>query len=301
MSPRVSLRHLQMVSAIAETGNVSAAASQIGLTQSALSHRIREAERLLNTPLFHRRQKRLVPTNAGERLLHAARVVLGEIERAEHDIDKLSVGIEHVVRLGHEAYGGYHWLPAFLAGFRTEHPEIGIEIIPDVSMSPFVALRDGLIDLSIVSGPVTRPGFRALPLFTDEMCAVMAEGHPLAGRAWLTPQEIAAEPYVTYHTTPAGGREYEQVFTRYRVLPTEVLRAGVTEAVVAFVRAGQGITIMPRWTLAPYLAQGGLATAGVTEQGLAIDWQAVLRRDEPTDSPAARLAAAMEGADLARL
>lgn len=301
MSPRVSLRHLQMVSAIAETGNVSAAASQIGLTQSALSHRIREAERLLNAPLFYRKHKRLVPTNAGERLLHAARVVLGEIERAEHDIDKLSVGIEHVVRVGHEAYGGYHWMPAFLARFRAEHPEIGIEIIPDVSMSPFAALRDGTIDLSIVSGPTIRPGFRGLPLFTDEMLVVMAEGHPLAGRAWLTPQEIAAEPYVTYHTTPAGGREYERVFTRYRVLPTEVLRAGITEAVVAFVRAGQGITIMPRWTLTPYLQRGGLATAGVTEAGLTIDWQVALRQDEPTDSPAALLAEALVHDDLAVL
>lgn len=290
-----------MVRAIAETGGVSAAASQVGLSQSALSHRLREAERLLGAPLFYRRQARLVPTHAGQRLLHAARVALGEIERAEHDIDKLAVGIEHVVRLGHEAYGGYHWLPGFLARFRGEHPEIGIEIIPDVSMSPFQALREGTIDLSIVSGPVARPGIRALPLFTDGMCVVMPEDHPLAGHAWLAPASIAAEPYVTYHTTPAGGREYERVFARYRVMPTEVLRAGVTEAVVAFVRAGQGITIMPRWTLAPYLAQGGLATAEVTRAGMRIDWQAVLRANEAADSPAMRLARALAAADLAAL
>ncbi|WP_246007546.1 LysR family transcriptional regulator [Halomonas nitroreducens] len=300
MSPKVSIRHLLMIRAIADTGNVSAAAGQLGVTQSALSHRIREAERLLNTTLFYRKHKRLVTTSAGKRLLHTARVVLGEMQRAEHDIDKLSVGIEHVVRIGNEAYGGYHWMPGFLAAFRAEHPAIGIEIIPDVSMTPFVALRDGTIDLSIVSGPVNRPGVRVVPLFTDELVAVMAEGHPLAGQPWLSAEAIAGEAYITYHTTPAGGREYEQLFTRHQVLPTRVLRAGVTEAVVAFVRAGQGITIMPRWTLGPYLRQGGLVTAGVTDEGLDIDWQVVLRKDEPEDSPAAVLAAALSRAELSR-
>ncbi|MBV1789107.1 LysR family transcriptional regulator [Marinobacterium sp. D7] len=287
-----------MILAIATTGSVSEAASLIGLTQSALSHRIREAERLLNTELFYRKQKRLIPTSAGKRLLQSAKVVLGELERAENDINKLSVGIEHVVRIGNEAYGSYHWLPRFVQGVMAEHPNISVEIIADVSMDPYTALRNGSIDLSIVSGIVTKSGFRTLKLFRDEMVVVMPEAHPLTGREWWSPDEIAEYPYITYHTNPGPGREYEQLFSRYQLLPPRVIRAGVTEAVVEFVRTGSGITIMPTWSLQPYLQQGGLRTARATQEGLYIDWQVALRRDERLDSPATLLARALKQADL---
>ncbi|GAA0692419.1 transcriptional regulator MetR [Marinobacterium maritimum] len=293
MSARISTRHLQMVLSIATTGSVSEAANQIGLSQSALSHRIREAERLLNTEIFYRKNKRLIPTSAGKRLLQSAKVILGELERAEIDINKLSVGIQHVVRIGNEAYGNYHWLPRFLKGFLSEHPSISVEIIPDVSMDPFTALRNGTIDLSIVSGILTHSGFRTLPLLHDEMVVVMPDSHPMAGKEWLSPEEIAESPYITYHTNPGPGREYEQLFSRYQVLPPRVIRAGVTEAVVEFVRAGTGISIMPTWAVQPYLQQGSLTTAKATRDGLYIDWNIIVRNDEPADSPATLLAEAM--------
>jgi LysR family transcriptional regulator for metE and metH len=298
MSTRVSTRHLQMILAIATTGSVSEAAGLIGLTQSALSHRIREAERLLNTELFYRRHKKLIPTSAGKRLLQSARVVLGELERAENDINKLSVGIEHVVRIGNEAYGSYHWLPPFLTDFMAEHPSISVEIIPDVSMDPYTALRNGSIDLSIVSGTVVQTGFRTLKLFRDEMVAVLPGGHANAGQDWLSPEEIADNTYISYHTNPGPGREYEQLFSRYQLLPPRVIRAGVTEAVVEFVRAGAGITIMPTWALKPYLRHGGLSTVKVTKEGLYLDWQVVLRKDERLDSPITTLAKALKQGDL---
>lgn len=290
MHARISTRHLQMILAIATTGSVSEAASQIGLTQSALSHRIREAERLLNTELFYRKHKKLIPTSAGKRLLQSAKVVLGELERAENDINKLSVGIEHVVRIGNEAYGSYHWLPRFLKGFMAEQPSISVEIIPDVSMDPYTALRNGSIDLSIISGTPIKSGFRTQKLFRDEMVVVMPDSHPLADREWLSPEEIADSTYITYHTNPGPGREYEQLFSHYQLLPPRVIRAGVTEAVVEFVRAGVGITIMPTWVLEPWQHDKSLRMARATRKGLYIDWLVALRKDERRDSPATILA-----------
>ncbi|WP_445396844.1 LysR family transcriptional regulator [Zobellella sp. An-6] len=289
MSVRVSTRHMQMMVALSEAGSLVEAAQLLGLTQSALSHRIKEAERLLNTELFYRQHKKLVPTSAGKRLLHSSRLVLAELERAEADINKLSVGIEHVVRLGNEAYGGYHWLPACLAAFAREQPTISVEIIPDVSLDPYAALRTGRIDLALTSGQPPE-GFQCRRLFRDEMRLVLPAGHELAGQDWVNAGQVAAHTYVTYHTQPGKGREYEQLFSHYRVLPARVIRAGVTEAVIALVKEGFGLTIMPEWVLAPYLAQGGLSTVRVTEEGLHLDWQLLLRRDEAPASPAARFA-----------
>lgn len=285
MAPKLSTKHMQMITAIADTGSVSDAAHRIGVTQSALSHRLKEAERLLGTELFYRNNKQLAPTSAGKRLLYSARLILEELMRAETDINRLSVGIEHVIRLGNDAFAGYHWLPSFMQSFGTMHPNISLEVIPDLSLDPYGALRDGRIDLAVVSDLAPVSGFRSESLFQDELRVVMPSNHALAKTPWLEIEAITAETYITHHTNPDSGREYEQLFSRYNRLPVRVIRAGVTEAVIGMVRAGLGITIMPVWTLAPYLEQGGLVTTRATETGLRIQWRLILRKDEPDESP----------------
>lgn len=290
MMTRLSTRQMQMMAAITDAGSVSDAAVQLGLTQSALSHRLKEAERLLGVELFARRQRRLIPTQAGRRLLHAARGVLAELERAERDIHRLSVGIEEVVRLGVEACGGYHWLPDCLASFSASHPHIGVEIVPDVSLEPCLALRQGSVDLALVAGSHPPIGFEAMVLRRDELRLVVRRDHPLARHGWISAEQVAAEPYVAYHTTPEKGREYEQLFSPAGVLPARVISAGTTEAVLALVRGGLGVSILPTWTLAPHLAQGELASVALTERGLYLNWYLVMRQGEAEASATRQLA-----------
>ncbi len=275
--------------AIADAGSVSDAAVQLGLTQSALSHRLKEAERLLGAELFARGQRRLTPTQAGRRLLHAARGVLAELERAERDIHRLSVGIEEVVRLGVEACGGYHWLPDSLAAFTASHPSIGVEIVPDVSLEPCRALRQGHVDLALIAGSHPPTGFEAVSLRRDELRLVVPQAHTLAQQEWASAEEVAAEPYVAYHTTPEKGREYEQLFSPAGVLPARVISAGVTDAVLALVRGGLGVSILPAWTLAPHLKLGDLASVALTAKGLHLHWFLVMRQGEAEDSAARQL------------
>src|SRR3954468_3163505 len=78
-SPSIDMRHLRLVSAISSCGTVSAAARELGLTQPALSHQLRELETRLRTPLFIRTAKAMVPTPAGEQLASIARGVVGQV------------------------------------------------------------------------------------------------------------------------------------------------------------------------------------------------------------------------------
>lgn len=290
MTTRLSTRQMQMMVAIADAGSMSDAAVQLGLTQSALSHRLKEAERLLGAVLFARGQRRLNPTPAGRRLLHAARGVLAELERAERDIHRLSVGIEEVVRLGVEACGGYHWLPDGLAAFAASHPSTGVEIVPDVSLEPCRALRQGHVDLALVAGSHPPTGFESIPLRRDELRLVVPRDHPLARRTWVGAEEIAAEPYIAYHTTPEKGREYEQLFSPAGVLPARVISAGVTDAVLALVRGGLGVGILPAWPLSSHLATGDLVSVALTAEGLYLKWFLVMRQGEAEESATRRLA-----------
>ena len=86
MGMDLEVRHLQLVAAVAEVGSLTRAGDRLHLTQSALSHQLRDIESRLGAALFLRLGKRLVLTPAGERLLASARDVLERLTQAEHDI-----------------------------------------------------------------------------------------------------------------------------------------------------------------------------------------------------------------------
>src|SRR5690349_901398 len=112
----LEVRHLRLVAAVADTGSVTRAARRLHLTQSALSHQLRDVETRLGTALFARTARRMVPTPAGERLLATARRVLDELAGAERDLGAAAADAG-VARVATQCYTCYHWLPGVLREF----------------------------------------------------------------------------------------------------------------------------------------------------------------------------------------
>ena len=291
--PRIGMRHLQMVQMITQTGNVSDAATMLGITQSALSHRIREAERLLSTDLFIRRNKKLVPTSAGERLLHSANIILKEMELAEFDIAKYSAGIEQTLRLGVDHRVGSHWLPDLFSDFNQKVPEAEIELISEPHPDALYCLRNGRLDICIVSGTKTQAGFNSQFLLRDELVAVFLPDHEFADKDVLQVEDFIDQVYITDTTTPEYHREYEQVFSPNNTFPKQVIRVGRTDTIIAFIKAGKGISILPKWTLVPYLAHSKLIYKSIGETGFYIDWYAFSRKGEKEESACQHLASCL--------
>src|SRR5881394_3907196 len=99
MDVDLEIRHLRLVAAVADVGSLTRAGDRLHLTQSALSHQLRDIEARLGTTLFRRAGKRLVLTPAGERLLASARDVLDRLKRTEDDIRQLGQERGGVIRL----------------------------------------------------------------------------------------------------------------------------------------------------------------------------------------------------------
>src|SRR5215210_8184117 len=147
---KLEIRHLKLIKAIAREGSVTRAGNRLHLTQSALSHQLRDAEEKLGVQLFTRLNKRMILTPAGERLLSSADAVLDEIKRAEEDIRQIALSREGILRLSTECYTCYHWLPSMLNVFQQKFPRIEVQIVVEATRKPLDALLDGKLDLAIV-------------------------------------------------------------------------------------------------------------------------------------------------------
>src|SRR5688572_28778342 len=130
---KIELRHLQLIDAITTEGSVTRAAERLNVTQSALSHQLREIEDRLGTPLFLRVNRRLALAPAGARLLISARRVLDDVRAAEEDIARLAANQDGVIRVSTACYTCYSWLPPLLAPFQRRFPHIDVEIVPEVT------------------------------------------------------------------------------------------------------------------------------------------------------------------------
>src|SRR5919197_3336094 len=147
----LEVRHLQLVAAVADVGSLTRAGDRLHLTQSALSHQLRDIESRLGAALFLRVGKRLVLTPAGERLLASARDVLERLEQAEHEIRQMGRDDSGVLRLTTECYTCYHWLPPILTRYRRQFPRVEVRIDVNATPHPVEMLLAGKIDLALVS------------------------------------------------------------------------------------------------------------------------------------------------------
>ena len=294
MVPKLGMHHLAALAALSETGGVTAAAARLGLTQSAVTHRLREAERRLGAPLAQRVEGGWALTPEGERLHALAARTVTELTRLEQAIAAERRAGARQARLGQATYSRYHWLPAFLGFLAETAPGLTVDLSGRATARPFAALLEGSVDVSMVYGrPPGADRFEWLRLGPDPLLAVTAPVRPLAELAWIDSAALGDARVYIYPLSGEPGFGWESLlgapdapFRRITEMPTP-------EAVIDLVRAGFGVGFFSRWAAAPEIADGTLVARPVGPDGLTLDWWAVTRSGEPPESPARRLAEAL--------
>ena len=289
----LELRHLQMLKALAETGRVTDASEKLGLTPSALSHRIREAERRLGVTLYTRMHKRLRMTPAAEYLVRTAERVLADLERTEDDIRRMNRDIRHVVRIGTECYSSYHWLPFFLTWFRERRTDLDVQVIADAVRETLTHLVNRKLDVAIVPGEITQAGIVTIPLFVDEFVFIMSPDHRHAKKPFIEAGDLENESFITYTLVPEPDREFARFMRPAEVFPRWTAPVELPEAIVELVAAGVGTSVLTRWAVERALQDGRLVAARLTSDGLPVEWSAALREEDAGDGPIGMFAEAL--------
>lgn len=271
----MDVKHLKLIKEVAEKGSLTKAMDSLYLSQSALSHQLKEVETQLGATLFHRVNKKLVLTGAGQIVLNSAERILAELEETEISVKKYANGNRGNIRISTECYSCYHWLPSLMVDFKKEFPNVDIEILPDFALKPIDYVLSGDLDLAIVNHDESNPNLDYHPLITDEMVAVIPSDHAWVGRPFVEAKDFLDEQVIIHSLPLESVTLFRDVLTPEGVVPRKVIPIQIVEAAMEMIKAGMGVMVIARWIIEPYLSDKRLDSVQVTKRGLSRTWYGI--------------------------
>ena len=276
----IEFRHLKTLVALRDSGSLVEAAESLFLTQSALSHQLKDLEDRLECTLFVRKTKPPRFTSAGRRLLNLADEILPMVRNAERDIARLAGGETGRLHVCIECHSCFQWLIPSLNKYRVDWPEVEMDLSGGFSFAPLPALLRGDLDLVITSDPIELTGICYVPLFSYEAMLAVAKDHGLASRDMVLPDDLEKEQLITYPVE----RDRLDIFTRFLdpldIEPLAVRTAELTPMIIQLVASGRGVTCLPNWALTEYLVQDMVVAKKLGESGLWCTLYAAIREDQ---------------------
>ncbi|MBI2772222.1 MAG: LysR family transcriptional regulator [Burkholderiales bacterium] len=192
----MELRHLRYFTALAECLSFTRAAERAHVTQSTLSHQIRQLEEELGQPLFDRIGKRVMLTEAGETFLGYAAKALQEVD---HGLSHLMRAVDEIsgeVRIGATGTFNIGFVPEALALFLRRHPTVKVTVDELAADAIAQRLIDASLDVGIAYQPSDPTHLWFEPLYTEEMVLVVARGHAMAQRKRVRMVELHRQSLV---------------------------------------------------------------------------------------------------------
>jgi DNA-binding transcriptional LysR family regulator len=240
---RLNLGYLQSFLVVIESGSFSAAAERLHLSQPAVSLQVRQLEKSLKAPLIERVGRTAKPTAAGAALLAHARQVNAAVDLAVDAVARQASGAAGRIRLGTGATACIFLLPPILKELRTSLPALEITVTTGNTPEIAKAVEDNVIDIGLVTMPVSGRSFEIIPVLKDEFVLIAPRDMPLPAR--ITPAVLATKPVVLFEPGGNTRRIADQWLTRGGVSLKPLMSLGSVEAIKEMVRAGLGCAILP--------------------------------------------------------
>lgn len=210
----MELRLLRYLDAVAREGHVGRAASSLHISQPSLSYALKQLEDELGVALFRRHAKGMVPTEAGEAVLGAARQALRHADEVVEVARRYRTGQVGRLRIGFVATGAGTLSTKARTVFAERHPHVQVEVRRFDWGGEVPALRSGEVDVAFVWLPADTTELDVVEVASERRVVGVAAHHPLAGRETLTLADIADQPLPWARTAPREWVEWWAVDPR---------------------------------------------------------------------------------------
>lgn len=257
----VQLPHLETFCKAAELSNFTGAGKVLGLTQAAVSQRIQVLEASLGKPLFIRRGGSVTLTEAGQKLYEYAQRILDLSRDARQEITGQAAPVVGELLLAASSIPGEHFLPALLAVFGQQYPQVRVHATISDSTAVMGQVERGEAHLGLVGRKSDNPDLDFQYLASDRMVFVVPPGHPLSREKTVTAAQLLAYPLVLRevgsglrHCLEKALEKIERSLADYRI----ALAIGSNEAVKEAVARGVGVAVLSIYSVRKEVEAGQL-------------------------------------------
>ena len=252
----LELRHLKTLTALREHGSLVAAATDLYLTPSAISHQLKELDQWFGVEVVNRRSRPVSFSHVGLRLLKLADDVLPQIQIAHTDIARIVHGQTGRIIFSSECHSCFDWLMPLLNQYRQQYPDVDLDFVSGFESNPHELLQNAEFDLLITADPITLKGIEYFPIFEYESRLVLSNTHPLVRVEKITVQELAEQTLVTYPVDKHRLDIMAKLFIPANLHPKEIRTTELTQMLIQLVASGRGISALPDWVVNEYEQKG---------------------------------------------
>lgn len=240
----MDLRTLRHFTTLAELLSFSAAAKELGLSQSAVSRQIQLMEAELNLKLFDRVGRKVFLTSVGRELLDHGYEIQRGLDSFLSRAADLASGKQGVLRIGATPQTLESLISLILPRFQRKHPEVPISLVEDGSANLAQAVERGDIDLAVSA--LDREGsLRSRPLFPLVVLAAVPQNHPLSKRASVELSEIENESVMLLRKDFMTRKLFDGACQVAHIQPRVLIESASPHCLLTLVQSGLGVAIIP--------------------------------------------------------
>lgn len=268
----MDIRQLKAFVAIAESGTFTAGAARVHVTQAAISMQIRQLETETQAKLFIRAPRRVILTEAGEKLLERAYTILREHDAALEELAALTGAHRGRLRIGSaSAMVSADPLPRILKEVRQTHPGVETSVVSGTSESLVKQVLAGELDAAFVSLPVEARGVQTELLNEDYLVAIASPRHALAKQKIVSAYALAGEKLILGERGGNTRRLIDQFFAQAGVTLKVAMELSRLAAIKRMVEEDMGVGIVPLQSVQDEVGKGSLVRWWI--EGAQINWQ----------------------------
>jgi DNA-binding transcriptional LysR family regulator len=273
----MDIRQLKAFVAIAESGTFTAGAGRVHVTQAAISMQIRQLENETGAQLFVRAPRRVILTEAGEKLLERAYVILREHDAALEEMAALTGAHKGRLRIGSaSAMVSADPLPQILRELKKTHAAVETSVSSGTSESLIQQVLGGELDVAFVSLPVEARGVQTELLSEDYLVGIASPRHKLANQKVVSAYALAGEKLILGERGGNTRRLIDQFFAQAGVTPKVIMELSRLAAIKRMVEEDMGVGIVPLQSVQEEVAAGSLVRWWI--EAAQINWQLGIAR-----------------------
>tara|TARA_R110002049_G_scaffold1716_13_gene13025 strand:- start:967 stop:1854 length:888 start_codon:yes stop_codon:yes gene_type:complete len=275
---RYTLRQLEVFLATARFENVTRAASELAMSQSAASGSLRELESQFDVKLFDRLGKRLRLSELGQQLRPQAESLLAQARALEH-----ALGGEDVIgrlQVGATLTIGNYIAVNMIADFRQRHPQA--DIVLRVANTETIAAQVASfeLDMGLIEGELQHADLDSLHWRGDELVVFAAPDHPLAKASALSDADLLTLPWIVREHGSGTRQAFERAMHGILTDLDIAMELQHTEAIKRAVEAGLGVGCLSRVCLVDAFSRGTLVPLAVPERDFRREWFLITHREK---------------------